>query len=286
MKYLWKKEIVNKEEINIDLHDRGYQFGDGLYEVIFVYNGKLFTATEHIDRLFTGADKAELTLNFTKQELRNLVEELVKTNKIESGYVYLQVTRGDGVERDHHYPDPDASTPVLSGFTKHLERKEALRATGVDAVVIPDMRWLHCDIKTLSLMGNVMAKHEAAKANVYEVIQQRDGFVTECSSSNLLMIKDGEIITHPDGNLILPGITKIVVERCAKVLGIPYIERQFTVEELMQADEVFLTSTTSEVLPIVKIDGQQIGDGKPGKLSQALQQEFVHQIEAECGSLQ
>lgn len=285
MKYLWKKQIVDKADIHIDLHDRGYQFGDGLYEVIFVYNGKFFTATEHIERLFTGANKAELALPFTKIELRELLEALIVANEVETGYVYLQVTRGDGVERDHHYPDRNISEPVLSGFTKKLERKEALRATGVDAVTIPDKRWLNCDIKTLSLMGNVMAKNEATKAGVFEVVQHRDGVVTECSSSNLLIIKNGEIITHPDGNLILPGITKIVVERCAKNLNIPYIEKQFTVEELLQADEVFLTSTTSEVLPIVEIDGQKIGNGTPGELSKQLQAEFVKQIEKECGKL-
>ena len=285
MKYIWKNAIVEESEINIDIHDRGYQFGDGLYEVIRIYNGKLFTAKEHIDRLFTGAAKTNIELPFTKDELRSKFEELIAANGVDTGYVYMQVSRGDGILRDHHFPKPGTSTPVFTAFTKDMPRNHKLVSEGVPVVTTPDLRWLRCDVKTISLMGNVLAKDVATQHGVHEVIQHRDGIVTECSSSNLFIIKDGELWSHPDGNLILPGITKIVVIRDAQKLGIPVREEAFTLEQLFAADEVFLTSTTSEIIPIIEIDGKQVADGKRGPITAQLLEAYLDEVEAECGAI-
>lgn len=282
MKYIWKAQIVDHKDIVIDMHDRAYQFGDGIYEVIRIYNGILFTPKEHIDRLFQGAAKIEMEVSFTKQQLHCLIEELVRQNQVYTGYIYLQVSRGDGIERNHHFPSVEQSQPVLSGFTKVMERNEQLCRNGVATITIPDQRWLKCDIKTISLMGNVLAKNEAAKAHVHEVIQHRDGIVTECASSNVFLVKDGVVYTHPNGHLILPGITKIVISQCASRLGITVKEEAFTVADLSTADELFLSSTTSEIIPIVRVDYQDVNDGKRGCVTQRLQVAFDEEVAKVC----
>ncbi len=285
MKVIWKQEIVDEHEVSVDFHDRGYQFGDGLYEVVRVHNGKFFTLKEHNDRLFNGAQKIEMELPFTKEELSSLLEELVSANELHTGYVYLQVSRGDGIRRNHIFPSVEDSTPVLTGFTVELERQLDKIQNGVDVVVIPDRRWLNCDIKSISLMGNVLAKNEATKVGAHEVIQHRDGIITECGSSNVMVVKDNVVYTHPNDNLVLPGITKYVILNEAKKAGITVFEGDFTIDLLAEADEVFLSSTLSEVMPIVEIDGKAVADGKPGPITQQLAELYVAAIERECGKL-
>lgn len=283
MKYLWKQELVEQDDVHIDLHDRGYQFGDGLYEVIRVYCGYPFMLDEHVIRMFDGANKTDLIFPVTKNELKQLVYDLIAANQLYMGYVYLQLTRGDGIVRNHLFPQCEESTPVLSGFTKVLERDVHKMETGVKVITIPDERWLKCDIKTISLMGNVLARHQATKAGVQDVIQHRDGIVTECSTSNLFIVKDGVIWTHPNNNLILPGITKLVVMQCAAELGVLVMEEPFTLDALMSADEVFLTSTTQEVTAIVEIDGKMVANGLRGPITEQLQTVFISKAEAVCG---
>ncbi|MGY3777511.1 D-amino-acid transaminase [Isobaculum melis] len=285
MKVIWNKEIVDRASVKIDLEDRGYQFGDGLYEVIRAYNGTLFTIDEHIDRMFRGADKIDLKMPFTKEELKQLIISLIKENQIDTGNIYFQLTRGNGSPRNHAYPDPEKVTPVFTASTTVVPRDAVLMSKGVAAITIPDMRWLHCDIKSISLLGNVMAKHEAHKVGAFEAIQHRDGIVTEASSSNSWMIKDDVIYTHPDGNLILAGITKLVILKIAREAGLKVKEEPYTLEQLKQADEVFISSTTLEVMPVVTLDGASVGDGKVGPIVTKLQELYAQEVTRVCGEL-
>ena len=283
MKVIWNDKIVERSDVEIDMEDRGYQFGDGLYEVIRAYNGVFFTADEHIDRLFKGAEKIELVLPFTKNKLKELLNELLVANDIETGNVYFQVTRGIAIPRDHTYPDPTKVPAVFTASATKVPRNQVKMDTGIPVITIPDCRWLHCDIKSISLLGNIMAKHEAHKKGAEEAIQHRDGIVTEGSSTNMWIVKDGTIYTHPDGNLILAGITKIVLLKVAREAGIPVKEEAFTLEQLKAADEVFSSSTTSEAMPVVEIDGVKVGDGKRGPIVKQLQDLYVAAVEEVCG---
>lgn len=285
MKVIWNNQLVERKDVKIDMEDRGYQFGDGLYEVIRVYNGVLFTAKQHIERLFTGAKKIDLILPFSSEELTGLLNELIQVNKIETGNIYLQVTRGISTPRNHAYPETEFTSPVFTASTTMVPRNLDMMENGIKVITVPDMRWLHCDIKSISLLGNIMAKHEAHKKGKDEAILYRDNHVTECSASNISIIKNNTIYTHPDGNLILPGITKSVLLKVARKSGLTVKEQPFTLTELKEADEVFASSTTMEAMPVVEIDNQLVGDGKIGPVVNLLQKLYITEIETECGTI-
>ena len=285
MKVIWNDKIVERSEVKIDMEDRGYQFADGIYDVVRAYNGKFFTLNEHVDRLFSSAEKIELVMPFTKDELKQLLSTLMKENGISTGNIYMQVTRGIGIPRNHTYTDPELVPPVFTATTTIVPRDQEKMDQGMSAFIVPDMRWLRCDIKSISLLGNIMAKHEAHKKGGDEAILHRDGVVTECSSSNVWMIKDGTIYTHPDGNLVLPGITKIMLLKVARKAGMLVKEEAFTIEDLKKADEVFASSTTMEAMPIISIDGNPVGHGKRGAVVEKLQQLYVDAVEKECGQI-
>ncbi|SDQ50048.1 D-amino-acid transaminase [Carnobacterium viridans] len=285
MKVIWNDKIVERSEVKIDMEDRGYQFADGIYDVVRAYNGKFFTLNEHVDRLFSSAEKIELVMPFTKDELKQLLSTLMKENGISTGNIYMQVTRGIGIPRNHTYTDPELVPPVFTATTTIVPRDQEKMDQGMSAFIVPDMRWLRCDIKSISLLGNIMAKHEAHKKGGDEAILHRDGIVTECSSSNVWMIKDDTIYTHPDGNLVLPGITKIMLLKVAREAGMLVKEEAFTIEDLKKADEVFASSTTMEAMPIVSIDGNPVGHGQRGAVVEKLQQLYVDAVEKECGQI-
>lgn len=285
MKVIWNDKIVERSEVKIDIEDRGYQFADGIYDVVRAYNGKFFTLNEHVDRLFSSAEKIELVMPFTKDELKQLLSTLMKENGISTGNIYMQVTRGIGIPRNHTYTDPELVPPVFTATTTIVPRDQEKMDRGMSAFIVPDMRWLRCDIKSISLLGNIMAKHEAHKKGGDEAILHRDGIVTECSSSNVWMIKDDTIYTHPDGNLVLPGITKIMLLKVAREAGMLVKEEAFTIEDLKKADEVFASSTTMEAMPIVSIDGNPVGHGQRGAVVEKLQQLYVDAVEKECGQI-
>ena len=222
---------------------------------------------------------------FTKDELKQLLSKLIEENGIDTGNVYMQLTRGIGIPRNHTYTDPELVPPVFTATTTIVSRDQEKMDQGITAFIVPDMRWLRCDIKSISLLGNIMAKHEAHKKGGDEAILHRDGIVTECSSSNVWMIKDNTIYTHPDGNLVLPGITKIMLLKVARKAGMLVKEEAFTIEDLKEADEVFASSTTMEAMPIISIDGNPVGHGKRGPVVEKLQQLYVDAVEAECGQI-
>lgn len=284
MKVIWNNKIVEREEVNIDFEDRGYQFGDGVYEVIRIYNHTFFCLDEHIDRFFSSADKIEMRVPYSKNEIKELITELLEESKVKTGKIYMQLTRGNASPREHSYPSEDV-IPMLTGSITAVERDTEKFKHGLKTTLEDDIRWLRCDIKMISLLGNIMLKHEAHKKGAEEAVLHRDNIVTECSSSNLAIVKDGEVYTHPDSNLILPGITKIVWLRCARELNIPVHEQPFTTEELLDADEVFCSSTTKEVMPINQIDDLTFDSPEANSVIRRLQKCFEAEIEKQCGKL-
>lgn len=276
MRYsLWNDQIVQEDEVVVNQEDRGYQFGDGIYEVVKVYNGEFFTATEHIDRFYESAEKIRITIPWTKDKLHMMLHELVEKNNLDTGHVYFQITRG-ATSRNHIFPGPEVK-PVFTATVKENPRPVKNFENGVKAIVLDDIRWLRCDIKSLNLLGAVLAKQEAHEKGAYEAILHRDGVVTEGSSSNIFAIKDGVLYTHPADNLILNGITRRVVIQCAQEIGLPVEEKAFTTAQLVEMDELIVTSTTSEVTPIIEVDGQVIGNGI-GEWTRKLQVQFESKI--------
>lgn len=271
--YFIDGHFTNKDQVKISIDDRGYYFGDGVYEVIKVYNGQLFTAQEHIERLFKSASKINLPLSYTEIELVTIAEALIEKNNLVNGHIYMQVTRGVSA-RQHHFPMPAVSA-VLTAYTVEGDRPTVDMENGVKVKTVADIRWLRCDIKSLNLLGSVLAKEEAKQAGYAEAMLHRDRIVTEGSSTNMFGIKDGVVKTHPVSNLILEGITRQVVLEICEKLNIPVEEKAFTVEEAYEMDEFFFTSTTAEVMPIIQIDDCIIGDGNRGSITKKLQAAFT-----------
>ena len=273
---LWNDRIVADNEVVVDKEDRGYQFGDGVYEVVKVYNGQLFTLEEHVDRFYASAEKIHITIPYTKDKLYTLLHQLVEANEINTGHIYFQITRG-ACPRNHIFPGDDVA-PVLTGNAKENPRPVANFENGVKATFVEDIRWLRCDIKSLNLLGAVLAKQQAHEKGCYEAILHRGETITEGSSSNIYGVKDGVLYTHPADNLILNGITRQVIFKCAEEIGMPVKEEAFTKEQLLAMDEVIVSSTTSEVTPVIDVDGQAIGSGKPGEWTRKLQAQFDTKI--------
>ena len=278
MKVLWNEEIVDESEVKIDIEDRGYQFGDGIYEVIRIYDGYMYMEKEHLDRLWVSAEKIRMTLPFTREELSQRLHRLAQEVGLENARVYFQVTRGTAKPRLHDFPNPKEVQPVLMADIQPASRPSAKQNIGIRAGFVEDKRWLHCDIKSISLLGNIMALDEAQQKGYDEAVLVRDGIVTEASASNLWMVKDEVLYTHPDGNLVLPGIAKIKNRELVKALGIELKEEAFTEKELLAADECFKTSSVAEIMPIIEIDNQTIGDGTPGKVTKKLLNAYIESV--------
>lgn len=274
-------EIIERNHAKVDVEDRGYQFGDGIYEVIRVYNGKLFTSQEHLNRFFRSAESIGISIDYTIEHLIKLLEELIEINNLQLGTVYMQLTRGIA-PRYHAFPIENVR-PTFVAYTKNFDRPEEGLKTGVKAILTDDIRWLRCDIKSLNLLGNILAKQKAAERGCYEAILHRDQEVTEGSSSNVFIVKNDVVITHPSNHLILKGITRDVILKICKENQIALEERTYTINELKQADEVFHSSTGAEVMPIIEIDGNLVNGGKPGPVTRKLQELFEVEIEKQCG---
>lgn len=270
--YFLDGQFINKEEITISVDDRGYYFGDGVYEVIKIYDGKLFTAEEHLQRFYRSANEIKLTISYTQEELHKVALQLVQLNNIQNGHIYIQITRGVS-PRQHNFPER-AVAPVVLAYAIETESPINEKKTGVTLKSVEDIRWLRCDIKSLNLLGSVLAKQEAREAGCTEAILHREGIVTEGASTNMFGVKDGIVYTHPATNLILDGITRQVVLGICKEQNIPYEEKAFTIQEAKEMDEFFYTSTNVEVMPVNKIDNISIGEGKPGKVTMVLQEAF------------
>ncbi|MGW9965913.1 D-alanine transaminase [Staphylococcus cohnii] len=278
-KVLINEHLVDEQDAKVPYNDRGYVFGDGIYEYIRTYNNNIFTAKPHFERLLRSAKEIGLELKYNVDELTELIQELLAANGVVNGGVYIQVTRG-AAPRDHAFPTPSVEANVMA-FTKTYERPYKLLEEGINAITTEDIRWLRCDIKSLNLLGNVLAKERAVKYNAQEAIQHRGDIVTEGSSSNVYAIKAGEIYTHPVNNYILNGITRMVIKDIAEEKGIPFNEGTYTVDFLRNADEIIVSSTSIEVMPVVKLDGEQVGDGEVGSITKSLQEGFNSYIDTD-----
>jgi D-alanine transaminase len=279
---LLNEQFKERNEVIIDIEDRGYQFGDGVYEVIRVYDGVCFKMNAHIERLKQSAIKIEMAIPYPLEEVIKKLQLLVEINGLKNGHIYVQITRGVAA-RSHHFPGH--SSAVLVAYIQNSERPFKKTNQGIQAILTEDIRWKRCDIKSLNLLGNVLAKQKAKKNGSDEAILHRSGTVTEGTSTNVFIVKRNVIYTHSLNNLILNGITRIEVIRLAKENGFQVVEESFSIKELLDADEVFVTSTTMEISPVVKIDQTLVCSGQPGHVTRTLQKAFEQQITVKSGKI-
>ena len=269
-------DFKKEDEAKVSVFDRGLLFSDSLYEVTTVINGKLIDFNNHMKRL----DRSMTELKFKKllNHLDILIfhRKLIELNNLKEGMIYLQVTRGVA-DRSFDMPK-DKIEPTVLAFTqeKKIINSESAK-NGIKVMTLDDMRWKRCDIKTTQLLYASMAKTEATEKGFDDAWMLRGGYVTEGSSSNAWIIKGKIIMTRQSDNLILSGITRDVIFKCAKDLGYEVVTKNITLPDAQSASEAFITSATACVMPVVKINASQIGDGKPGKFVTALREEYIKQ---------
>ena len=255
-------------EAVVSVEDRGFQFGDGVYEVIRTYRGQPFAVEAHLARLERSAHALRLSPGRTPAQWASLIQEGLRLSGFRETKIYLQITRGRA-PRDHPFPENLDPTTVLT-FRELRPLEASVRNAGVSAITVEDIRWGRCDIKSVNLLANVLARQRAKEAGAFEAILVRDGLVTEGSVSNVVVVRKGGIQTAPEGNRILSGVTRSLILELARKEGLSISENFISREDLLTASEVFLTGTTVEVLPVVRIDGQSIGGGMPGAVSRLM----------------
>lgn len=276
------------QDAKISVMDRGFLFGDGVYEAIPVYNGKPFRYLQHLERLYRSLNAIRLTPSFPKEGFRSIFEILIKKNEpFENAYFYLQITRGMDWIRDHAFPENSTPTVFVTYFPilGHPPNSETYR--GIKAITTKDTRWQSCCIKAVTLLPNVLMREEARAQGAAEALLIRDGLALEGTSSNLFMVLEGKLITPSLGPHLLGGITRAVVLEIAKANGIPHEEKNIPEEQLRKADEIWVTSSTREIQPVVELNRQQVGSGNPGPLwkkMNGLYQEFKRDFEASTTS--
>jgi D-alanine transaminase len=272
-----------RSEARIHPDDRGFVFGDGLYEVTPFYGGAPFRMEAHLERMARGF--RELRIPAPEENLAELQKGLVARNGLEDeemSIVYLQVTRGTA-PRAHVFPDPPVP-PTVYAWARPFQRPSEKRWNeGFGALRVPDRRWARADLKTVQLLPNVMAQQAAAEAGAADALLVRDGLALEGGQTNLFAVIDGTLATHPASNQILHGITRGAVLEVARAEGLPVAERAIPVEELPRASELFMTGTTAEVRPIVRLDGAPVGDGRVGPVVRRLAEGFRAKVARECG---
>lgn len=263
---------VAKSEVHVSPDDRGFLLGDGIYEVAAAYDGRFVALDKHMDRLRRSLVEARIGSSVA-DPLETVFQELLERNGFaESGkaMVYLQVTRG-AAPRTHAFPKPPCR-PTVYAYVAPIPPEIQALAAGAKAITRPDVRWSRCDIKVISLIANCMANQEAKEAGAYEAILIRDGVALEGTHTSFFCILGGVIRTAPLSNLILPGVTRdLVIEACRRA-GLELVEEAVRAEELYTADELFITGTTTEVVPITHLDGRAIGDGDPGTMTARIQE--------------
>jgi D-alanine transaminase len=268
-------------DAKVHVEDRGYQFADGVYEVCQVRGGRLIDERRHVERLQRSLGELRIPLPMSVKALGVVLREVVAKNRVRYGLVYLQISRGVA-RRDHAFPSP-AVTPsvVVTARALNMRRNEALAATGIAVISVPDNRWGRVDIKTIGLLPNVLARQTAIEQGARDAwFVDKDGVVMEASSANAWIVTaQGALVTRHADHAILRGITRAVVFDAVKGQGLSIEERTFTLQEAFAAREAFITSATQLVLPVVKIDGRIVGDGKPGPVASALRREFYRYAE-------
>ena len=263
-------DFVPFEEARIPIMDRGFLFGDGIYEVSAVLDGRLVDSAAHLARLERSLGEIGIANPHTAAQWTRMNEELVRRNALTEGLVYMEVTRGVA-ERDFAFPKPGTPPPVVMFTQAKTILRNPAAETGARVITVPDLRWKRRDIKSVALLAQVLAKQEAAAKGVAEAWMVEDGFVTEGGSSTAFIIAtDGTIVTRPLSTALLPGITRQAVMRLAAESGLRVDERLFTVAEAHAAAEAFFTSASAFVMPVVAIDDTPVGDGRPGPLTRRL----------------
>lgn len=258
-------EFLPREKACVPVMDRGFLFGDGVYEVIPVYGGRLFRLDQHLQRLASSLDAIRLGNPLDNTGWHNLLEQLVEHNGGGDLSVYLQVTRGAAPTRDHAFPTGVQPTVFMMSSPLSAGR-DIDSEPGIHAVTLNDIRWDFCNIKAITLLPNVLLRQQAIDAEAAEAILVRDGFATEGAASNLFIVREGLLVTPPKSPSLLPGITRDLVLELAANHAIPYREADVTQAELNSADEIWLTSSTREISPVTRLDDRSVGDGKPGPL--------------------
>lgn len=269
-------------EARVSLEDRGFFFGDGVYETLRIYSGKPFCLDAHLQRLERSAAAIMLKLPHSREELEAIVLQLIGDSGSEEAYLYLQLTRG-AAPRNHLFPE--GVKPTLALYVRAFPPGfGAVSNCGAPCITHPDERWLHCNIKTINLLPNVLAKEKARQAGAYEAILYRPGgVVTEGSSTNVFVVSEGVIYTHPESDLILSGITRQVILGLLSEAGFPYREEAVSLEQLCTSAEVWVSSSVAEIVPVITLDGKPIGDGKPGPITRQVLCEYRAAVEQSCG---
>ncbi len=264
------------EDASVHIEDRGYQFADGIYEVVLRVGGRFWDLEGHLKRWARSLAELEIRAPIGEAALKIVIAKLVEKNRLGDCMIYMQATRGVA-SRNHPFPSADtAPALVLTAKPIDLEKLNAKASKGVAVITRPDIRWGRVDIKTVGLLPNCLAKEAAVRENAVEAWLVKDGRVTEGSSSNAWIVDEkGQLITHPLGDEILGGITRQTAITCAESLQMKVVERAFTVEEALKAREAFITSAMNLVTPVIKIDGAKIGDGAPGPVATRLRARYV-----------
>jgi D-alanine transaminase len=265
-------EFLPLDKAQVSVLDRGFIFGDGVYEVIPAYSRRPFRLPEHLVRLQHSLDAIRLANPMPDAEWTRLIQELIARHPPEDQSIYLQVTRGVA-RRDHAFPKDAKPTVFMMSGPLVTPPKEQVE-NGVPCITAADFRWLKCDVKSISLLGNCLLRQAAAEAGAVEVVLFRDGHLTEASASNVFVVRDGKLLAPPKDHLILPGITYDVVLELAAACRVPIERRAVTEEEVRSADEIWVTSSSKEVLAVTTLDGKRVGSGRPGEVFRVVHQEY------------
>ena len=265
-------EYLPINEAKISVLDRGFIFGDGVYEVIPAYGGKALRFEQHMQRLQNSLDAVRITNPLSNTQWQNILDKLITETGSQDQYLYLHITRGVA-SRDHRFPDETKPTVfVMSSILQPVDPE--LLEKGISAVTLDDIRWQHCNIKAIALLPNILLRQQAVDQDAMEAILIRDGDMTEGAASNIFIVSDGVIKTPAKGKKLLPGITRDLVVELAKTHNMPVEEVSITEKEFLAADEIWLTSSTKEILPVTRINEQQVGNGKPGAVWQDMYQKY------------
>ncbi len=265
-------EFIPRSQAKVSVEDRGFLFGDGVYEVLAVHKTVMIDGFPHIKRLERSLQEVEISAPLTSDNLTAIIRELITRNKLENGTVYIQITRGVA-KRAHEFPIPQAKQTVFIMTSASLyPEPDDIAYAPVRVITLPDIRWGRCDIKSISLLANCLAREQASRAGAYEAVMfDRDNLVTECSAANVWIItQKGELRTRHADNAILNGICRNLTHELAHEEGLDFRDEMFSLDDLMQANEVFLTTTTPMIKPIGWVDGNPIGDGKIGPITKKL----------------
>jgi D-alanine transaminase len=271
-------KLIDDTKVCISPYDRGFLFGDGVYEVVRSYGGKIFCLDEHFERLEKSLKKIEINVP-TLNEIKSFCPEIIKSNhpKGSDSLLYIQITRGESYPRTHIIsPDIQPTVFVTSfPFTPYINEMR----NGIKVILLEDIRWSHCDIKSIGLLGSILGNRDALRAGATESLWVRNGFITEGTHTNFIAIKNSEIFTPPLNNFILPGITRSIILKICRQIGIVIYEIEIEATELNKFDEMMVIGTASEIIPIVQVDDWKVATGKPGEITKMLYKEFINFIE-------